>query len=136
MTSEKLRRSWHWKIYFLKLHIYVYLRTVFRISRQEAGINFTPFHHPLPPLFTVRRPKKSTKLGLSKILAQYICNLVVVSFWSNGLIIPEKTFIFAAIQPAAKWNVVKILEESQGKGYCLNREIIYWGGYEYKLRNK
>ena len=46
LTSAKLIGSWHWKVYFLKLHPGVYLRTKFQVSSITLTSfgrgNFTP----------------------------------------------------------------------------------------------
>ena len=47
LTSAKWRRSWYYKVYFLKLNMFVYLRTKFQFSSIiltsfRQGGNFTP----------------------------------------------------------------------------------------------
>ena len=32
LTSAKLRTSWYYKVYFMKLYLYVYLHTKFQVS--------------------------------------------------------------------------------------------------------
>ena len=64
VTSAKLREPWHKKVYFLKLHMSVYLHNKFQVSSSiltsfKQG-NFTP---PLPQ--TQNEPLKSPpRLGL------------------------------------------------------------------------
>ena len=62
LTSAKLRVSWYWKVYFLKLHMYVYLYAKFQVSsiiltgfRQRDNLS-PPQNEPL---------KSPPRLGLS-----------------------------------------------------------------------
>ena len=61
LTSAKLRGPWYEKVYFLKLHMSVYLRAKFQVSSItltsfRKGDNFTP--HPT----SKRTPKKLTQI--------------------------------------------------------------------------
>ena len=68
LTSAKMRGPRHYKVYFLKLHMGVYLRATFEVSsivlrsfRQGVGANFTP-----PPPTSKRTPKKPTQIRVKK----------------------------------------------------------------------
>ena len=73
VTSPKLRRPRHQKVYFLKLHMNVYLRANFEASsiilihsfRQGGwgGGNFTPIPHPT----SKQTPKKLTQIRVKKV---------------------------------------------------------------------
>ena len=64
LTSAKLRRSWYYQIYFLKLHMCVYLHTKFEVSslilRSFRRGNFIP-----PP--EKEHLKSPPRLGLKDI---------------------------------------------------------------------
>ena len=67
LTSAKMRGPRHYKVYFLKLHMGVYLHAKFEVSSivltsfRQGGGNFTP----LPPT-SKRTPKKPTQIGVKK----------------------------------------------------------------------
>ena len=60
LTSVNLRGPWYQKIYFLKLHICVYLRAKFQVST----IILTSIRQGviLPPTTSEQTPKKSTQI--------------------------------------------------------------------------
>ena len=65
LTSAKMRGPRHYKVYFLKLHMGVYLHAKFEVSSIiltgfRQGGNFTP-----PPT-SKRTPKKPTQIRVKK----------------------------------------------------------------------
>ena len=64
VTSAKLREPWHKKVYFLKLHMSVYLHTKFQVSNSILT-SFRQGNSPPPLPQTQNEPLKSPpRLGL------------------------------------------------------------------------
>ena len=66
LTSAKLRGPWYQKLYFLKLHMNVYLRAKFQVSiislrSFRQGGNF------IPPPNSKRTPKKPTQIRIKEL---------------------------------------------------------------------
>ena len=82
LASAKLRELWYQKIYFLKLHMRVYLRTKFQVS----SITSTCFRQGrwfYPHLTSKQTPIKSTQIGLNTIqlvstVVHMFCGLMTV----------------------------------------------------------
>ena len=69
LTSAKLREPLHQKVYFLKLHMYVYLRTKFYVSSRIL----TSFRQDVvpPPTTLKQAPKKPTQIRVKECFSQY-----------------------------------------------------------------
>ena len=75
LASAKLNRAWYWKVYFLKLHICVNLRTKFQVSSII-----------LPTLPTSKRaPKKPTQIKVKPFIELCLLNCLIVLFKTYGL---------------------------------------------------
>ena len=73
LISAKLKGLWYEKVYFLKLHMFVYLLTKFEVS----GIILTSFRQRviLPPSISKRTPKKPIQIRVKVIKIKTIVAL-------------------------------------------------------------
>ena len=78
LTSAKLREPWNKKVYFLKLHMRVYLHTEFQVSSSILTSFRREFCHPPLPQ-TQNKPQKSPPRlidrGIKATLALQFANI-------------------------------------------------------------
>ena len=65
LTLSKLRVSWQYELYFLKMHICVYLSIKFQLS-SVILTSFTSLPLPLPLLAIKQTPKKPIQIGVNR----------------------------------------------------------------------